>query len=251
MDNRLNIEELVDVVKNNVTLNCRLPYVLEDGTIERIVEMDALRYFHEWYKYGTQVTYYYLDLISFFKNKRTGTKFITLPDEIQSIRWIYKVGYKDMHNMGYLMPRNGIGMGQTSHPFVATINISEFVESVAVMQTFQDALATFSKSTIKPSFNSNSKRFEVMTDLDKNLILECRAHIPDDALFGDYLFIRYVTGRTMIEYSNFISFTDMQFAGNTKISTDRIYEMGNKYIDDVEEKISKMTTSSFIINKTR
>lgn len=250
MDKRLNIEEFVDVIKNNVTLNCRLPYVLAEGSIERIVEYDALRYFHTWYKYATQLTYYYVDLQSYVKNNKTGTKFITLPDEIESIKWIYLVGYSDMMNMGYMMPRNGIGMGQTSQPFVASINISEFAQSVAVMQTFQDALATFSKNTVKHSFNSNTKQFEILTSLEKNIILECRAHIPADALFGDHLFIKYVTGQTMIEYSNYLSFTDVQLAGNTKISTDRIYERGVAMVDEVKETISKMT-STFIINKTR
>lgn len=251
MDQRLNLEELIDVVKNNVTLNCRLPYTLGDDNIERIVKMDAIKYFIRWYKYATQITYYYVDLMSYFKNKKTGTKFITLPDEVQSIKWIYLVGYEDMHNLGYMMPRNGIGMGQTSQPFVASINVSEFAQSVAAMQTFQDALAMFSKNTIKFSFDPNSKRFEVLTNLERNLILEVRAQIPEDALFGDPLFIKYVTGQTMIEYSNHLSFTDMQLAGNTKISTDRIYDRGEKYVDEVKETIKSMTTSNFFINKTR
>lgn len=251
MDKRLNIDELVDVVKNNVTLDCRLPYVLNDGAIERIITYDAMPYFHEWYKYGTQLTYYYVDLQSYIKNTKTGTKFITLPDEIESIKWIYLVGYNDMMNMGHLMPRNGIGMGMTSQPYVASINISEFAQSVTVMQRFADALATFSKNTVKHSFNSNTKQFEILTSLDRNLILECRAHIPSEALFGDHLFIKYVTGKTMVDYSQVLSFTDMQLAGNTKISTDRMYERGNAMIEEVRETISKMTTSSFFINKTR
>lgn len=251
MDHRLNLDELTDVVKNNVTLDCRLPYTLADTAIERIIRNDALRYFQRWYKYATQLTYYYVDMQSYFRNKKTGSKFITLPDEIVSIKWIYMVGYNDMTNLGYLMPRNGIGMGQTSQPFIATINVSEFAQSVAAMQTFQDALAAFSKNTVKHSFDTNSKRFEVMTSLDRNLILEVRATIPEEALFGDPLFIKYVTGQTMIDYSNHLSFTDMQLAGNTKISTDRIYDRGNKYVDEVKEEIKGMTTSNWFINKTR
>lgn len=251
MDKRLNIDEIIDLVRQKVTLNGRLPFTLTNDNIERIIKEDGLRYFYRNYKYGNQITYYYVDLQSYFRNTKTGARFITLPDEIIAIKWIYLVNYQDMHNLGYLLPRNGIGMGQTTQPFVATINVSEFAQSVGALQTFQDALAMFSKNTVKFSFDPNSKRFEVLTSLNRNLILEVRAEIPADALFGDPLFIDYVTGKTMMEYSTHLSYTDMQLAGNTKISTDRIYEQGEKLVENAIEKMNKMTKSAFFFNRTR
>lgn len=251
MDSRLSLEELVDVVRNNVTLNCKLPYDLGNDNIERIIVQDAMRYFYREYKYALMRTYYYIDVQSFWKHNGTGIKFITLPDEIEAIRWIYQVNYTDMQNLGYLLPRNSISLGQTTQPFIAAINVGEFAQSVAAMQTMQDALAMFSKNTVKNAFNPNSKRFEIQTGLKHNLMLEVYARIPEDALFGDPWFIKYVTGLTMMDYSIQMSFLDMQLAGNTKISTDRIYDRGKELIEEVKEYIKGITRTSFFFNKTR
>jgi hypothetical protein len=251
MDNVLSLEELIDVVKQQVTLNCKLPQTLSDIQIERIVRTDALRYFYDQYKFAVQKTYYYVDIQSFWKNRTTGAAFIQLPDEIRAIRWIYFVGYRDMHNLGFLLPRNSMSLGQTTQPFVASINVGEFAQSVAVMQSLQDSIASFAKNTAKHSFNKNTKRLEIHTSNQYNYILEVYATIPEEYLFGDNYFIKYVTGKAMMEYSIDLSFTTQQLAGNTQISTDRIYDRGEKMVTEVEEYIKSITRTSFFINKTR
>jgi hypothetical protein len=251
MDNRLTLDELIDAVRMNLTLNCKLPYTLGNENIERIITFDALRWFYREYKYALQRTYYYVDLQSFWKNNSNGIKFLTLPDEIEAVRWIYMVGYNDMRNLGYMLPNNSIALSATTTPFVAAINVSEFAESVAVMQSMQDAISTFSKNTVKFTFDPNSKRFEVQTSLNSNLILEVYAQIPPEALFGDPYFIKYVTGMAMMDYATHLSFVDMQLAGNTKISTDRIYDRGDKLVQEVKDYIKGITRGSFFFNKTR
>lgn len=251
MDKQLVLDEIIDVVRQNVTMSCKMPYVLGNENIERIIKYDALRYFYREYKWANQRTYYYVDLMSMYKNNTNGIKFLTLPDEIEAVRWIYMVGYHDMTRLGNLMPANGMGLAQTSQPFIASINVGEWAQSMGVMQNLNDAIATFSKNTTKFSFDPNSKRFEVQTSLGKNLVLEVWANIPEQFLFGDPYFLRYVTGTAMMDYATYLSFTDMQLAGNSKISTDRIYDRGSKMVDEVKEYIKGITRGGFFFNKTR
>lgn len=251
MDNQLTFEELADMIKQEVTLNCKLPSLLTDVQLERIVKNDGLKYFYDQYKFATQRTYYYVDLQSFWKHRGTGASWIQLPHEIRAIKWIYLVGYRDMHNLGFLLPRNSMSLGQTTQPFVASINVGEFAQSVAVMQSLQDSIASFAKNTVKNSFNKNSKRLEIHTSNKYNYILECYAEIPQEFLFGDNYFIKYVTGKAMMEYATELSFTNQELAGNTQISTDRIYERGQNMVTAVEEYIKGITRTSFFINKTR
>jgi len=251
MDSRLTLDELIDVVRNNVTLNCKLPYTLGNDNIERIIKFDALRWFYREYKYALQRTYYYVDMQSFWRNVSTDVRFITLPDEIEAIRWVYLVSYTDMKNLGYLLPSGAISLGQTATPFVASLNIGEYAQSFAAMQTLQDAVSTFSKNTVKFHFDPNSKRFEIQTSLHHNLMLEVYSHIPEESLFGDPYFIKYVTGMAMLDYATELSFTDMTLSGNTKINTDRIYDRGDKLVQEVKDYIKGITRGAFFFNKTR
>jgi len=251
MDKSLNIDEIIDLVVQSITFNCSIPQFLKNEAIRRIVTQDALRYFHRDYPYAVMRTYYYVDLLSMYKNKTNGIKFITLPDEIESIDWIYQVNYSDMSNLGYLLPRNSLSFGATSQSYIAAINVSEWAESLAVLQSFGDALARYEKTTVKMAFDPNSKRLEVQTGLNKNLILEVKAHIPDEFLFGDPLFIKYVTGLAFIELGMRLSFNDMQLAGNSKINIEKFSERGTNMVTEVREQIAKYTSSGFFINKTR
>lgn len=245
MDNRLTLDEIIDVVRQNITFSCKLPYTLGNENIERIIKYDALRWFYREYKYALHRTYYYVDLISMWKNKSNGTKFITLPDEIEAIKKIYMVNYNEMRNLGYLVPGNAMALGQTTQPYVAAINVSEYGQSIAVMQTLQDAMNNFSKITTKYYFDPNSKRFEIQTSLTKNIILEVYAHIPEETLFGDPYFLKYVTGMAMMDYATHLSFTDMQLAGNSKINTDRIYDRGKDLVQEVKDYIKGITRGGF------
>jgi len=244
------LESLIDIVRSNVTMNCKLPYTLGDENIERIIVYNAMKYFYKEYKYATHRTYYYIDLMSMYKDNSSGVQFLTLPEEIMAVRWIYMVNYNEMRNLGYLLPNNSIALGQTSQPFIAAINVSEFGESISVAQSLQDALNNFSKSTVKFFFDPTSKRFEVQTSNTRNLILEVYAEVPPEFLYSDFYFIQYVTGYAMMDYATHLSFTDMQLAGNSKINTDRIYDRGDKMVTEVKEYIKNTTKSSFFFNKT-
>ena len=47
MDQRLNLNELVDLVNQTLTMNCAIPQFLPNDAIQRIIYQDALRYFYK------------------------------------------------------------------------------------------------------------------------------------------------------------------------------------------------------------
>lgn len=250
MDNQFTIEEFIDLVQQDLTVNCAIPKFLPDDAIRRIATQQGLRWFYRYYKYALQKTYYYVDMVSMYRNKKTDSKFFTLPSEIEGIRWIYMVNYNDMRNLGYLMPNNSISFGTSSQPYIASINISEWMESLTTMNALNDALATYSKNTVKFSFDPNSKRFEVLTSLHKNLILEVNAQIPAEYLFSDPLFIKWVTGKAYIEYGRAIGWDDASLAGNVKIQYEKYFELGAKMVEEVELQIKSISRTT-LLNRTR
>ena len=145
----LTLDELVDLVQMDITVNCTLPKALPDDAIARIATQKGLRYFYRWYKYANQRTYYYVDLMSMYTRTQTASKFFYLPEEIESIKWIYMVNYKEFGGLGNMLPVGSIGMAPSSQPFVASINVSEWAEASATMNAFSDSLAAYSKNTVK------------------------------------------------------------------------------------------------------
>ncbi len=250
MDNQFTIEELIDLVQQELTVNCAIPKFLPDDAIRRIATQQGLRWFYRYYKYALQKTYYYVDLMSMYRNKRTDTKFFSLPTEVEGIRWIYIVNYNDMRGIGNALPNNSLSFGTTTQPYVASINMSEMMQSLATANALGDALAIYSKNTVKFSFDPNSKRFEVLTSLHHNLILEVNAQIPAEYLFSDPLFIKWVTGKAYVEYGRVMGWDDASLAGDVKINYEKYFELGTKMVEEVEEQVKKISRVT-LLNRTR
>src|ERR1039457_254969 len=101
MDNKLTLNELVDLIQQELTINGAIGKVLPDLAIQRIATQKGLRWFYRYYKFALQRTYYYVDLIQMYKKQSSDSKFFYLPDEIEAIKWVYLVNYNEMRNLGY------------------------------------------------------------------------------------------------------------------------------------------------------
>lgn len=243
--------EFIDVVRNNVTLNCKLPYTLGNDNIERILEFDAKPYFYRMCHHALRRTHYYVDLISMQKNLRTATKIIQLPQEIESITWIYLVNYNDMHNLGVMMANSNLSLGLTSVPYVSHLSMSDWGTTTAVMQNIGDSLAHFSKNTIDHYFDPNTKLLEILTSTSYNMVLKVYARIPEEYLFEDPYFIKYVSGMAMMDYATELTFADVTLAGNIKLQSDRIYSRGEALVTEVKEHIKSLNKVGYFTNKGR
>lgn len=243
--------EFIDVIRNNVSLNCRLPYTLGNENIERVLEWDAKPYFYRMYYYALWKTFYYIDLISMKRNLSTATKLIQLPQEVESVTWLYQVNYSDMMNLGHMFAHTNLMFGMTSQPYISHLSISDWGVAMATMQAVGDGLAMFSKNTLRHNFNSNTKVLELQTTTRYNIVLEVYARIPEEYLFDDPWFIKYVTGIVMQDFAIEIGFSDTTLAGNVKLNAERIASRGEAYVEEVKNHISELNKTGYFINRTR
>lgn len=243
--------EFLDIIHSNATLNCKLPFTLGMDNIERVLEFDALPYFYRMYYHALRKTHYYVDLISMIRNKSTDTKLIQLPLEIESITWIYLVNYSDMMNLGHMFANSNLSMGLTTTPYVSHLSFSDWGVATAAMQAVGDSMAIFSKNTLKHNFDPNTKILEILTSTQYNMILEVYARIPEEYLYNDPWFIKYVTGKVLQDFAIELSFSDVTLAGNVKLQVDRIATRGDKYIEEVEAYITELNKTGYFLNRTR
>ena len=266
--NYMTTEELVDLVNQELTINCSLPKYLSDDAITRIITQAAYRFFYREYRFALHRTFYFINYSEFVK-ANGGTKVIILPNEIQSVSWVYKTNAADGIYAGY---GGGIGGaipgtsgGSTGMNYGLSLgtgtmnggiysfahNVSEFAEYAAVLGAFSDSLKQFSKQTIASNYNPNTKQLTMRGAFNSNLVLDVHANIPPEFLHSDPLFIEWVTATSMIELGRLLTFTTAPLIGGGTINGDKIYEMGNTRKEKVEEKIKKGSSMPIIFMRTR
>ena len=250
LQHEMGLEELTDLVNQHLTVNCLLPKILGDDAIQRIITQDASRYFYRWYKYATQKGYFYINLQEFYSKKSTGEKFIYLPDEIETVTWIYKVNFFEINSLGYIFPNSstgGILPSVSPYVYSFTANIGEFAEFKASLDNFGDALAIYQKNTWKNFYNPNNKRLEILTQFNDNMVVEAYIKIAPEALYGDNLFQKYVIALSKIAMATVLKLYKQPIVGDVQIDTEFLLEMGKSERDEVIAAITKIGSSFFFV----
>ena len=105
------IDELIDIVNAELTMDCALPQILPINTIKRVIETQAKPWFYQNYRYAVQKMYYFIDRQAFETEEYTRYKWIYLPPEIQTITWLFKVDSRSLYQLGLNAPNLSINLG--------------------------------------------------------------------------------------------------------------------------------------------
>ena len=75
--------------------------------------------------------------------------------------------------------------------------------------------------------------------------MEAYANIPQENLFRDDLFFKYVVGYSKIQLGNMVGRYDFQLPGSIKINSADLVSQGKEEVKEVEEEIKNISNSSF------
>jgi hypothetical protein len=75
--------------------------------------------------------------------------------------------------------------------------------------------------------------------------MEAYANIPQENLFRDDLFYKYVVGYSKIQLGNLTGRYDYTLPGSVKINSADLVSQGKEEVKEVEEAINGMSNSSF------
>lgn len=266
------IEETIANTQAHLTMSGALPCILPDAEIRRVIERVALPYFYRNYYLASQKTYFYIDKTTFTSEQYTAHNYVVLPDEIQAVTYVYGVGFNRGFFSGYASQEYlgnyggaNINYGTTmpggnmdnsipsQNPYMNSYinNVGNFSLYKVVLDGFADVLNQMNKITFKTSFNPNNKRFQVLTKVDRNLILEAYAGIEVEHLFADPLFNRYLCALCDIQLGMMLTRYDMQLAGNVKINGDSIKVQGEAEKLKVEDELKALNPPTFMFTSRR
>ena len=241
------IEEMIDFVQNELTINCSLPKTLPDANIRQIIETRALPYFYRWYQYAVQKMYFLIRKEAFFTEEFTKYRYVEVPCEIQSVVYLYEVRGTSLFQLGINTPNLSVNLGVTNQPYLSSYvtTIGELGVYKTVLDSMSDMLNQLNKYTLKYQFNQLNHRLHILTNVKYDIIMEAYANIPAENLFRDDLFFKYVVGYAKQQLGNLVGRYDFTLPGGVKIQAADLVTQGKEEVQAVEEEIKGQSNSSF------
>jgi hypothetical protein len=248
-DGGYTIEELIDLVQNELTISCALPKSLPDANIRQIVETRALPWFYRSYQFAVQKIYFFIHKDAFATEEFTRYSYVTVPCAIQSVVYLYEVRGDSLFQLGINTPNLSVNLGVTNQPYLSSYvtTIGELGVYKTVLDSMSDMLNQLNKYTLKYQFNQLNHRLHILTNVQHNVIMEAYANIPQENLFRDDLFFKYVVGYAKQQLGNMIGRYDFTLPGSVKINSADLISQGKEEVKEVEEEGKGQSTSSWFI----
>ena len=241
------IEEFIDQVQTDLTISCSLPKTLPDEAIRVIIERRALPWFYRNYQYAVQKLYYLIRKEAFFTDEFTKYNYVNVPCEIQSVIYLYEVRDTSLFQLGINTPNLSVNLGVTNQPYLSSYvtTIGELGVYKTILDSMSDMLNQMNKYTLKYNFNQLNHRLHILTNVKYDVIMEAYANIPQENLFRDDLFFKYVTGYSKIQLGNMVGRYDFTLPGSVKINAADLVSQGKEEVKEVEEEIKGQSNSSW------
>jgi len=243
----LTIEEFVDRIQTEISVSCALPKTLPDANIRQIVESRALPWFYRNYQFAVQKLYFLIRKEAFFTDEFTKYNYVNVPCEIQSVTYLYEVRGESLFQLGINTPNLSVNLGVTNQPYLSSYvtTIGELGVYKTILDSMSDMLNQLNKYTLKYSFNQLNHRLHILTNVKYDVIMEAYANIPQENLFNDDLFYKYVVGWAKVQLGNMVSLYEFQLPGGVKINGANLVTQGQAEVKEVEEEIKGQSNSSF------
>lgn len=236
--------ELVDLVQRELDVSFALPSQLQPSEIERIIDQCAT-WFYENYRESVETQYYIMKVDEFRKPEWKKTRTITMPDCVVSV---FEV--KEITGAGLL---GNIDKDFADNKLIASeIYLSPFTGDSLVFRTAQyqffDLTRAFFLEWIRYDYNRRTKKLKILgRDPSKDVFLNTYVKIPDDKLYEDYYFMRYVTAKSKIALGRMLSFFNYNLMGGITINAADIKSEGEAEVEKIEQEIKDQDSADYFM----
>lgn len=221
-------------VKDEIRGSCALPYSVPDKEINRIIDQ-AKKWFYRNYGEAVESQFYVVQQQEFLKPEFKAQRAIMLPKCVVNVNEV-----KEISGGGRL----GIkGSDFADSRLVASeLYLSSSVGDDLVLRTaqmaFWDLANAFFLDTLAFDFNTNTKKVRIKgRDPKKNVFIRAYVEIPEEALFEDWFFIRYVTAQVKMALGRILGFFEYNLVGGVSINSGDIASEGKDELDEIKQQI--------------
>jgi len=235
-------QELVETVQRELDSSFALPSQLQPTEIERIIDQVSV-WFYENYREAVETQYYIMKSSEFASQEFKRTRTITMPECVVSV---FEV--KEISGAGLI---GNIDRDFADNKLIASeIYLSPFTGDSLVFRTAQyqffDLTRAFFLEWIRYDFNRRTRKLKILgRDPSRDVFFQTYVKIPDDKLYEDYYFFRYVTAKSKIALGRMLSFFDYNLMGGIKVNAADIKSEGEAEVEKIEQEIKDQDTADY------
>jgi hypothetical protein len=235
-------QELVETVARELDASFALPTQLQPSEIERIIDQTSV-WFYENYREAVETQYYIMRASEFTRPEFIKTRTVTMPDCVVSV-----FECKEITGAGLI---GTIDRDFADNKLIASeIYLSPFTGDSLVFRTaqyqFYDLTRAFFLEWIRYDFNRRTKKVKILgRDPKKDVFFNTYVKIPDDKLYEDYYFFRYITAKSKISLGRMLSFFDYNLMGGIKVNAGDIKSEGEAEVEKIEQEIKDQDTADY------
>ena len=235
-------QELIDIVARELDVSFALPSQLQPSEIERIIDQTSI-WFYENYREAVEMQYYIMRTEEFRRPEFKQTRTITMPECVVSV-----FECKEISGAGLI---GTVDRDFADNKLIASeIYLSPFTGDSLVFRTAQyqffDLTRAFFLEWIRYDFNRRTRKLKILgRDPAKDVFFNTYVKIPDDKLYEDYYFIRYVTAKAKVALGRMLSFFDYNLMGGIKVNASDIKTEGESEIEKIEQEIKDQDTADY------
>lgn len=248
-------EALIQEVKDDLSHSCALPYALHDQEIRRIIKR-AKAYFYDNYQYAVEERAFVLSASIFAHPTFRQTRQVQLPDCVISIYEVREVGGSGIVGT----PDRDFG---DSKLLGSELMLSPYVGDNLVYRTvlysFFDLAKAYLLETFAFNFNKNTKRLTILgrdpnrvtstglTMGGKDVAVKACLAIPDENLFSDELFVRYVLAESKINIGRLLGTFNYNLPGGVQVNASAIQTQGATERAEILQQIKDENTPNYFM----
>jgi hypothetical protein len=247
----MTLEAVIDYIHADLTMSCSLPTILPINEIKRLVVKDAAPWFYENYKHTVIRSYYYIPKKTMETEEFTRYKYITVPDSIQSVTWVYNLKTQNMFELGWGgAPNLSIGVGVTSNQQYlssALTSIGELGVYKTIIDGFASELNNMTKQTLQYDFNFASKQLHLLTSVHSDVILETYDRIAEEDLYEMDKFRRYALALCKQQLGRMLTRYNFNLPGGIQMNGDAIKTEGEQELAAIREEIKGQSQTGWFM----
>lgn len=227
--------EFVETISRELDTSFALPTQLPSNEIERITDQSST-WFYENYREAVMMHYYVIRREELNTPEfRASGRIISMPDCCVSVWEV-----KEISGAGLL---GNIDRDFADNKLIASeIYLSPFSGDSLVFRTAQyaifDLTRAFFLEWVQYDYNRRTKQLKILgRDPVHDVCIKVYNKIPDEKLYEDYFFTRYVTAKAKIALGRMLGQFNFQLMGGITINAADVKSEGTEELAKIEQEI--------------